>query len=74
MKANELVKNEMNLRMSLINDEKFRIEAVEVAKQLGFTAQEWNENKAMILLFMANEMIAMDNRNESKLRNKLGFN
>ena len=74
MKANELVKNEMNLRMSLINYEKFRIEAVEVAKQLGFTAQEWNENKAMILLFMANEMIAMDNRNGSKLRNELGFN
>lgn len=74
MKVNELIKNEMDLRMTLINDEQFRIEAVEVAKQLGFTAQEWNENKAMILLFLANEMIAMDNRNESKLRNKLGFN
>jgi hypothetical protein len=74
MKAKQMIKNEMDLRMSIINDKEFRLQAVEVAKKLGLTAQEWNENKAMILLFMANEMISMDNKNESKLRNKLGFN
>lgn len=74
MKAKQMIKNEMDLRMSIVNDKEFRLQAVEVAKKLGFTAQEWNENKAMILLFMANEMISMDNKNESKLRNKLGFN
>jgi|688.fasta_scaffold1543894_1 hypothetical protein len=74
MKAKQMIKNEMDLRMSIVNDKEFRLQAVEVAKKLGLTAQEWNENKAMILLFMANEMISMDNKNESKLRNKLGFN
>jgi hypothetical protein len=74
MKAKQMIKNEMDLRMSIVNDKEFRLQAVEVAKKLGLTAQEWNENKAMILLFIANEMISMDNKNESKLRNKLGFN
>jgi hypothetical protein len=74
MKAKQMIKNEMDLRMSIVNDKEFRLQAVEVAKKLGITAQEWNENKAIILLFMANEMISMDNKNESKLRNKLGFN
>ena len=33
MKAKQMIKNEMDLRMSIVNDKEFRLQAVEVAKK-----------------------------------------
>ena len=37
MKAKQMIKNEMDLRMSIVNDKEFRLQAVEVAKKLGYS-------------------------------------
>ena len=41
----------------LINSIEFRKHCANVAKQNGFTAQEWNENKVMILYAWATEVV-----------------
>ena len=56
------VKTEWKRRMDLIEDINFRNLCVEYAKKLGVTAKEWNENKAGILLYFANEFCAHENK------------
>ena len=43
--AEQFIKDEFKRRTDLINDENFRIKCIEVAKQMGITAKEWNESK-----------------------------
>lgn len=56
------VKTEMKRRTDLINDKSFVEYCVEIAKKLGITAEEWNKNKAMILLLWANEYCSIENK------------
>ena len=62
MKATEFIQKEMQRRLDLINDEQFRIKSGEMAKQLGITAKEWNDNKPALLMYFANEFCKLENR------------
>jgi hypothetical protein len=62
MKATEFIQTEMQRRLDLINDEQFRVKSVEMAKQLGITAKEWNDNKSALLMYFANEFCKLENR------------
>jgi len=42
---------------TLINCPKFRAVCVEVAKKVGITAKEWNENKINILYMFATQVV-----------------
>jgi hypothetical protein len=62
MKAQEFIKAELKRRTDLVECLEFRKLAVELAKKMGITAQEWNNNKAGILLLLANEFCAKENQ------------
>lgn len=66
--AKDFISNEMDLRMKLIESSEFIQTAIKVAKQMGITADEWNNNMGMILLLFANEVIGIDNQNGKELR------
>tara|TARA_R110000782_G_scaffold41019_1_gene94431 strand:- start:173 stop:373 length:201 start_codon:yes stop_codon:yes gene_type:complete len=55
------VQSELKRRMDLVNCSKFRALASEAAKKLGITAKEWNENRAAILMMMANQFCGIEN-------------
>ena len=61
MKAQEMIQTELKRRRDLVECLQFRKQAVKVAKKLGITAQEWNDNKMAILLMLANEFCAREN-------------
>ena len=42
---------------ALINSVEFRNNCANIAKQVGITAQEWNENKIAILYIWATEVV-----------------
>jgi hypothetical protein len=62
MKATEMIKAEIKRRTDLVECLEFRKLAVEFAKKMGITAEEWNENKMPILLMLANEFCARENQ------------
>ena len=55
------IESEWARREELINSESFRLKAIEFCKQLGISAQEWNQNKAGILMYLANEACKIQN-------------
>ena len=55
------IESEMKRRMDLVEDPKFRQIAIETAKKMGITAEEWNANKAGLLLMFANEICRIEN-------------
>ena len=59
---NEFFNAEWNRRETLINDLEFRKVAVKIVKKMGITAKEWNENKMLILLHLANQFCAIENQ------------
>ena len=61
MKAQEMIQTELKRRTDLVECLQFRKQAVKVAKKLGITAQEWNDNKMGILLMLANEFCKKEN-------------
>lgn len=48
-------KTEIQKRFDLATDPTFIAKCAEIAKKVGITAEEWNKNKATILLLWANE-------------------
>lgn len=62
MKTNQFIKAEYKRRMDLVNDVEFRKSCVELAQKLGITADEWNSNKAGLLLYFANEFCGIENK------------
>jgi hypothetical protein len=48
--------------MDLIESTEFIKLCAEYAKKLGVTAKEWNDNRAGLVLFFANEMCAKENQ------------
>ncbi len=71
MNAQQFIENEMNLRVKLVEDVRFRELCIKACKDLGISAKEWNENKMAICLFLANEIISKDNKENGELRNAL---
>jgi len=57
------IESEMKRRTDLFENVEFRKLCINAAKKLGITAKEWNENKAMLCLYFANEMCRIENEN-----------
>ena len=55
------MESELKRRMDLVEDQSFRIKCSILARQIGISPKEWNENKATILLAMANEYCRIEN-------------
>jgi len=51
------IKAEFQKRMNLVNDQEFVKMCAAHAEKLGITPEQWNENKAMILLWFANKAL-----------------
>lgn len=66
MENQNFFETEWKRRENLVMDIKFRKAAVKAAKSMGITAKKWNENKAVLLLFFANQYCAIENKIESK--------
>ena len=60
--ATAMIEAQLKRRFDLIENVEFRKVAIELCKKLGVTASEWNENKADILLFFANEYCGIENK------------
>ena len=58
--AQNYIDKALQRRFDLVENEEFRKAAVELAKKLGVTAKEWNENKIDILLHFANEYCGIE--------------
>ena len=52
------IATELKKRTDLIEQNEFRTKCAEIAQELGMSAKEWNENKALILLWFANKVIS----------------
>ena len=62
MNTQVTIESELKRRMDLVEDPKFRQIAIEAAKKLGITAEEWNTNRAGLLLMFANEICSLENK------------
>ncbi len=58
----QFIQDEFNRRTDLINDQNFINISIEMAKEFGITAKEWNENTFAILALFANEVCALQNK------------
>jgi|LakMenEpi03Aug12_release.lakeMendotaPanAssembly.Ray.scaffolds.fasta_scaffold3698756_1 hypothetical protein len=57
-------KTEWSRREDLINNEDFRKLVAEYVQKIGVSAKTWNENKAGILTYIANEVCGHQNKNK----------
>ena len=57
-------KTEWSRREDLINNEDFRKLVAEYVQKIGVSAKTWNENKAGILIYIANEVCGHQNKNK----------
>lgn len=55
------VQSEWQRRIDLIENPTFISKCATIAKEMGITAKEWNENKAIILLMFANQYCKLEN-------------
>ena len=62
LNAQKFIQDEFNRRTDLINDQNFINISIEMAKEFGITAKEWNENTFTILALFANQVCALQNR------------
>jgi hypothetical protein len=56
------IESEWKRRTDLIENSEFVKSCIEVSKKLGVTAKEWNENRAGLLMFFANEFCNKENQ------------
>ena len=62
MKNQITFETEWNKRIELIESAQFRKLIAAYAQSIGVTEKEWDENKAGILLLMANEFCGHENK------------
>lgn len=60
--AEQFINEQMELRMNLIYNPEFVQKCIEYVQSIGMSAQHWNENRAGILMWMANEVVAEGQR------------
>ena len=63
----QFVEKKLKSIFDLAQDPNFIKTSIQAAKDLGMTAKEWNDNKAAILLMFANEIVAIDRRQEKPM-------
>jgi len=56
------IESETKRRTDLVNDENFRIKCSKIAKDIGISAEEWNSNRVVICLMLANQFCEIENR------------
>ena len=54
--------SEFQRRIDLLENPQFISKCITLAKEIGITAKEWNENKAIILLMFANKYCQLENQ------------
>jgi hypothetical protein len=57
--ANNIVEIETEKRTALAYNSQFIKTSIKLAKKLGISAEEWNKNKAFILMTFAHEAVKM---------------
>jgi hypothetical protein len=62
------MEKELKRRIDLVKNEGFRAAVAKTAKEIGITNQEWDENKAAILIYMANEACKMEDADPTLIR------
>ena len=61
MTTAQMIDAEFQRRVELIENPEFISKMVVLAKQIGISANEWNENKAAILMMFANQYCQLQN-------------
>jgi hypothetical protein len=62
MTPQEMIKSEFKRRTDLVENADFRKQCVKMAKALGITAEEWNQNKIHLMLIFANKVCELENQ------------
>jgi len=65
MKTQVTFNSEIKRREDLINNAEFRAMCAEYVQKVGITSEEWNSNKAGILMMIANEVCGLENKNRN---------
>ena len=58
------IESEFKRRTDLIENPEFRTKVAEYCKSIGMSAKDWNDNKAGILMMMANEVCGLENKSK----------
>lgn len=61
MTTAQMIDAEFQRRVELVENPEFISKMVVLAKQIGISANEWNENKAAILMMFANQYCQLQN-------------
>lgn len=62
MKAQITIQTELKRRTDLIENPAFIQKAIEVVKMMGISSEEFNNNRMAILMLIANEFCAIENK------------
>lgn len=62
MKAQITIQTELKRRTDLIENHVFIQKAIEVVKMMGISSEEFNNNRMAILMLIANEFCAIENK------------
>ena len=62
MKAQITIQTELKRRSDLIENPVFIQKAIEVVKMMGISSEEFNNNRMAILMLIANEFCAIENK------------
>jgi hypothetical protein len=65
MKTQVTFNSEIKRREDLINNAELRAMCAEYVQKVGITSEEWNSNKAGILMMIANEVCGLENKNRN---------
>ena len=63
MNKKQFLKKEWQRRMNLVENEEFRKSCLKISEKIGISQNEWNQNKAFIWLYFANEVCKYENEN-----------
>ena len=62
------MKVQMQRRIELLKNKKFRELCAKTAKEIGITPEEWDNNKPQLLIHFANEACKMEDEDPSLVR------
>ena len=62
MKTTVTTQSELKRRTDLIENPSFVAKAIETVKLMGISSEEFNNNRMAILMLIANEFCAMENK------------
>ena len=62
MKAQVTIQTELKRRTDLIENPLFIEKAIEAVKMMGISSEEFNNNRMAILMLIANEFCAIENK------------